>query len=323
MKFYPFLTRSAFSKIFHRNKFTIGFVTLMGLGKRFFHLSQVPFADFIFMHREAAAIGPPIFEWLIVKVLRKRIIYDFDDAIWLTDNVNESNFERILRWRNKIALICRWSYKVSCGNEYLLNYAKQFNTQSYLNPTTIDTEQIHNPNLYPQKNQSENLTIGWTGSHSTLKYLKHIENVLQLLEQKHSHIRFLVIADQNPNLNLARMEFIPWKKETETEDLLKIDIGIMPLPDDPWTQGKCGFKALQYMAMNIPCIASPVGVNKTIIEHGKSGFLATSEEEWITCLNTLLNDKNLRTRMGNAGREKVITHYSVSSNTANFLSLFS
>lgn len=294
---------------------------LSSLTRRLCLLAHVRNFHYIFIHREAASIGPPILEWVIAKVLRKRIIYDFDDAIWLTDKISESKIERLIRWRSKVASICKWSYRISCGNEYLANYARQFNPNVVINPTTIDTENLHKPGVVPKEN-TNTITIGWTGSHSTLKYLKEIEVALQLLTKKYSHVQVLVIADRKPDLQIDNLVFLRWNKETEAEDLLKIDIGIMPLPDDEWSKGKCGFKALQYMAMEIPCVASPVGVNKKIIDPGINGLLAENVQEWIANLDYLINNPVAREQLGKAGRKKVINNYSVVSNTSNFLSLF-
>lgn len=296
-------------------------VLLRGFVKRCTLLVSASKFDFIFIHREASPLGPPFFEWWIARVLQKKIIYDFDDAIWMTDQVNESTIAKMIRWRGKIRSICTWSYKVSCGNEYLGAFARHYNATVVYNPTTIDTVNLHNPekNKLIPKNK---LTIGWTGSHSTLKYLKTIEPTLTALEQKYPQIEILVIANQQPCLNLKSLRFLPWKIETESEDLAKIDIGVMPLPNDEWTKGKCGFKALQYMAMGIPTVASAVGVNATIVDHGVNGFLSTTPQDWIELLSRLIEDPTLRKKMGEAGRKKVITNYSVSSNTVNFLSLF-
>jgi glycosyltransferase involved in cell wall biosynthesis len=305
-----------------------GFALLIGFLKRFLILLSVPTYDYVFFHREVTPIGPPVFEWLIAKVLRKKIIYDFDDAIWMTDKTNESGIEKIIRWRSKVASICKWSYKVSCGNEYLAAYARQFNAYVVVNPTTIDTEEVHNrhsqsaPSGFDSAQPDKKVVIGWTGSHSTLKYLTSIESVLQTIEHEFYHVSFLVIADRKPELKLTRLNFIPWNKKTEASDLQKMDIGIMPLPDDEWAKGKCGFKALQYMAMKIPCVVSPVGVNTTIIEQGINGFLATSEKEWENHLKTLINNAELRKNFGEAGRKKVVEQYSVKSNIENFLRLF-
>ncbi len=278
--------------------------------------------EFIFIHREVAPIGPPVFEWVLAKILKKKIIYDFDDAIWLTDRSREPALMRILKWRSKVKYICKWSFKVSCGNDYLCDFARNYNERVVLNRTTIDTQHRHNPDLFQSANIREKITIGWTGSHSTLKYLEEVEPVLQKIEREFPVIQVLVIADQKPDLNLRFPLFIPWNEKTEIEDLLKFDIGIMPLPDHEWAKGKCGFKALQYMALRIPAVVSPVGVNVIIIDDGENGFLCSTLDEWEQSLTTLIRDTVLRKKMGESGRRKVINHYSVLSNSSNFLSLF-
>jgi glycosyltransferase involved in cell wall biosynthesis len=294
---------------------------LKGFVKRFISLGKAISHDFIFIHREAAPIGPPIFEFILSKILQKKIIYDFDDAIWRTDKVNEDPMEKIIRWRGKVKWICRWSYKVSSGNEYLQRFASQYNNHAFLIPTTIDTENGHN--LSMKKNQqSNNLIIGWTGSHSTLKYLTLIEKDLQQLERKYSNIEFHIIADKKPELSLASLHFKPWSQQTEVSDLAHFDIGIMPLPDNEWAKGKCGFKALQYMSMEIATVASPVGVNTSIIQHGMNGLLS-KDDQWIEMLSQLIEDKNLRSRLGKEGRMTVENSFSVNSVKESFLQLFS
>jgi glycosyltransferase involved in cell wall biosynthesis len=240
----------------------------------------------------------------------------------LTDRKNESLLFRTLKWRSKVQSICRWSYKVSCGNEFLCSYANQFNPLVVLNPTTIDTERLHNPTLYAPKAMTEYIVVGWTGSHSTLKYFESVEPVLMEIEHRFKNIKFMIIADRKPALKLDSMIFRPWTPETEIQDLAQFDIGIMPLPDNVWSKGKCGFKALQYMAMGIPTIASPVGVNTKIIDHGVNGFLCNTTNEWINSLEQLAQDNTKRKQLGERGRAKVVSHYSVVSNSANFLSLF-
>jgi glycosyltransferase involved in cell wall biosynthesis len=274
--------------------------------------------DFVFIHREVAPIGPPVFEWLIAKVFRKKIIYDFDDAIWLTDRSDESWLTKKLRARNKVSAVCKLSYKVSTGNRYLSDYALKYNSRTVVNPTTIDTSKISNAN----RNKNNEVVIGWTGSHSTLKYLKGIEFVLQTLERDYSNVRFLFIADQEPDLSLNRTFFKQWKLETENEDLSEIDIGIMPLPDNAWTRGKCGFKILQYMALSIPAVASPVGVNSEIIKNEENGFVCETETEWLHALRRLIEDNSLRKKFGVLGQQLVRKNYSTSSNSSNFMALF-
>lgn len=295
---------------------------IKGFLKRFFILLKSPLYDFVFIHREAAPVGPPMIEWLLAKLFRRKIIYDFDDAIWLTDRKHESFLLRTAKWRSKVGSICAWSYKVSCGNDYLCNYAKNFNPRVVYNPTTIDTEGWHNPERFIIPSHAPAVNIGWTGSHSTLKYLKEVEPVLNRLQLKYPQIQFIVIADRAPDIALPRLKFVRWSEVTEVDDLMDLDIGIMPLPDDEWAKGKCGFKALQYMALKIPAVIAPVGVNKKIVDHGVNGFLASSPEEWYNALEILIKDETLRKKMGTQSRRTVVDHYSVVSNTSSFLSLF-
>lgn len=322
LHFQSFFNSHNWLLFFKKGKILNKFIALAkGFIKRGIVLFKVHRYDIIFIHREAAPLGPPLIEWALAKILRKKIIFDFDDAIWLTDRPKESWILRTLKWRSKVALICRWSYKVSCGNDYLCAYALQFNQHVIRNPTTIDTSRVHNPDFF-RRPVSEKITIGWTGSHSTLKYLKEFEPVLKKLEKTHDHINFLVIADKRPLFSSDILTFIPWSKRSEIEDLMRIDIGIMPLPDDEWANGKCGFKALQYMALEIPTVASPVGVNTTIIEDGVEGFLCSTPDSWFDRLNDLIANERLRKEIGKEGRKKVIRSYSVISNVSTFLSLF-
>jgi glycosyltransferase involved in cell wall biosynthesis len=279
--------------------------------------------DYIFIHRETTPLGPPVLEWILAKILRRKIIYDFDDAIWLTDRKNESILLKIAKWRSKVSSICAWSYKVSCGNDYLCSYARKFNNNVHFIPTTIDTEHVHNRELVKSPDRVEGkISIGWTGSHSTLKYLLDLEPVLKKIETEFPDLEIVVIADRKPEMELRSLHFVPWNKNSEAADLMKIDIGIMPLPDDEWAKGKCGFKALQYMSLGIPSVVSPVGVNTTIVKEGVNGYLASTHEQWIKALKTLMADQDLRKRMGESGRKTIIDRYSVISNSASFISLF-
>ena len=188
-----------------------------------------------------------------------------------------------------------------------------------VNPTTIDTRNLHNE----VRNQSKagRPIIGWTGTHSTLKYLKQLVPILSELEQEFD-FEFRVISNQPPELSLRSLVFVPWRKENELADLLSFNIGLMPLEDDPWAKGKCAFKALQYMALGIPPVVSPVGMNNEVVQDGVNGFLCATPDEWHDCLTRLLNESALRQRLGEAARETVESHYSVIANTQNFLHLF-
>ncbi len=282
-------------------------------------LIDAPRYDYVFVHREAAPLGPPIFEWMLSKLLRKKMIYDFDDAIWIPNTSAANKLASMVKAFWKIKYICKWSYKVIGGNEYLCNYARQYNNNVVLIPTCVDMARQHNK----VKEHTDGLvTIGWTGSHSTLFYLNDIVEVLQDIEQEHN-TKFLVIANKAPDLPLKNIEFLPWNATTEIEDLIKIDIGVMPLVADEWSEGKCGFKLIQYLSLGIPAIASPVGVNKVIMEHGKNGYLCSTKEEWKTALVSLIKDTELRKAAGNAGRDKMLYEYSTAANKDRFIQAFS
>lgn len=280
---------------------------------------RIPFFDYIFIHREAAPIGPPVFEWIIAKFFRKKIIYDFDDAIWIPNTSSANHFINRLRATWKVKYICKWAYKVTVGNDYLQDYAKTFNQNSIKIPTCVNLENGFDKIKY---HKEENLSVGWTGSHSTLKYLNELIPVIEELQQD-LDFTFLVIADENPLLPVKNFRFIPWNASSEQEDILKLDIGVMPLVEDAWSEGKCGFKLIQYYASGIPAVASPVGVNKKIIEDTVNGFLCTSKLDWESSLKKLLTDRSLREQMGKAGWEKINKDYSFKSQAMNFIQLFS
>jgi glycosyltransferase involved in cell wall biosynthesis len=294
---------------------------LKGILKRIKTLFYIGNYDFVFIHREAAPLGPPLIEWIIAKVWKKKIIYDFDDAIWIPNTSDANNIAARLKWHHKVGLICSWSYKVSCGNEYLREYALQFNSRAIYNPTTLDTKNLHNPALHI-KQPNYRPVIGWTGTHSTLIYLEPLIPVLQELEKEYD-FEFCVIANKNPELPLRSFHFVPWSKETEIKDLLRFDIGLMPLVNDNWANGKCGFKALQYMSLGIPALVSPVGVNKEIVDNGINGYICNNKDEWEVALTELLKKSYKRKEMGIFAKEKVRSSYSVNSNKTNFLRLFS
>ena len=131
-----------------------------------------------------------------------------------------------------------------------------------------------------------------------------------------------VVCDKKPAFDYPFLRFIPWNKPTEIEDLLNFNIGLMPLTEDKWSNGKCGFKALQYMSLGIPALVSPVGVNTRIVDHGINGFICRDAADWKKYITALYRDRELLRVLSTRTREKIEHHYSVKSNTANFLGLF-
>jgi len=273
--------------------------------------------DHVFIHREASHIGPPIFEFIIAKIFRKKYVYDFDDAIWLA-NYSESNakFHRLKAyWKVKYCI--RWANVVTVGNDYLATYARRYNDNVNVIPTTIDTENYHNTNT----DYSKKVVIGWTGTHTTMRFLDFLVPIIKELEADYD-FEFRVISNQKPIYNLKSLNFVKWNRETEIDDLNEISIGVMPLEDEIWAEGKCGFKCLQYMSLGIPSIVSPVGVNKKIVSMNQNGIFAKSKDDWRDALVHLIQNEDVRIRLGTAGKETVRSKYSVLAYTKSFLNLF-
>lgn len=300
------------------NQFKKVSATIKGFLRRIGHVIKAINYDYVFIHREAAPLGPPIFEWIIAKLLRKKIIYDFDDAIWIPNISKANKMAAALKAFWKVPYICKWSHTVTAGNEYLRNYASQFSSNAIILPTCVDVVRKHNK---IKQHSNHKPVVGWTGSHSTISYLYDIVPLLNELREQYE-FTFLVIADKKPELEMSDWQFVPWNETTETDDLLKMDIGVMPLKPDQWSEGKCGFKLIQYLSCGIPALASPVGVNKQIIEEGKNGFLCGTNEEWKQALIQLITNPELRKDFGENGRKKIVQEYSIQSQEEKFVNLF-
>ncbi len=291
---------------------------IIGFLRRILLMFSVWRYDFIYVHREAAPLGPPVFEWIIACLFRKRIIYDFDDAIWVPGVSEQNRIAKHFKCAWKVASICKMSYRVVVGNQFLADFATQYCPRVSVIPTVVDTDGYHNR---IQNHKTEKLIVGWTGTFSTLKYLDIVTPILSKLQEEFD-FTFLVIANVDPQLPLKRFRFIPWSKASEIDDLLRMHIGIMPLLDGPIELGKCGFKAIQYMALGIPAIVSPVGVNAEIVDHGINGYIARTEDEWEHALRDLISDASKRQAMGQESRNKIVKWYSVIASESLFLKLF-
>lgn len=272
--------------------------------------------DVVLIQREAIMTRTVLFERLLS--WRRPVIYDFDDAIWKMD-VSEAN--RKLSWMknpSKTGRIIQLSKVVMAGNHYLRQYALQFSQQVVVVPTTVDTD-IFRP--LPKKNDGR-ITIGWSGSKTTIKHFEMAVPVLEKIRQEYGdRVNIKVIGEPNYTNTSLGVTSIAWDSRTEVEELNSIDIGIMPLPDDEWAKGKCGLKGLTYMALEIPTVMSAVGVNTEIIQHGENGFLFSNDETFYALLKQLIADEDLRKRLGKNGRHTVVEKYSVLSQRGKYLEL--
>lgn len=287
------------------------------LSRRMSLIKNVRDYDLVYILREAALLGPPVFERLIHQ-RRVPIVFDFDDAVFVSYKSPSNGYLSYLKFASKTKTICRIASHVMVGNPYLAEYARQVNDRVTVIPTTIDTEKYQAP---APKNSSGPPVIGWTGSYSTVQHLDTLRGALKKLAARES-FRLRVIGTPTYECAPVDVEAMPWRANTELEDLGAIDIGVMPLPDDRWSKGKCGLKALQFMALGIPTVCSPVGVNTDIIQDDRNGFLAGTEDEWVDKLSRLIRSHELRQRLGQAGRATVEQKYSAITQTPRVYEIF-
>lgn len=275
--------------------------------------------DIVFVQREAMMIGSTFFERRIRKS-KAKFIFDFDDSIWLMDTSEGNKKFEWLKNPEKTARNIRYADMVFAGNDYLADYARHYNKNIKIIPTTIDTE-VYKPKKNTESNKP--IIIGWSGSITTIKHFALALDFLKEIKNKFGHsVAIKVIGDGSYVNDSLNIKGLPWLAEKELDDLNSFDIGIMPLPNDEWAKGKCGLKGLQYMALEIPTIMSPVGVNTSIIDQGRNGFLATTTQEWVDCITKLIEAPELREKMGKAARQTVLENYSVISQQQNYLNAF-
>lgn len=266
-------------------------------------------SDIVYLFLEAVPAGPPILEWIIMRVLKRPLVYDIDDLIYLKKPGSRDPFPTLFDRKRKVEYIMKTARHVIVCTPHLEKEARRFNDRVTRISSTIDTVQYTPKATY----QTATVTLGWSGSFSTSPYLHLLDNVLRTLQQRHG-VAIQVIGDPGFVIPGAEVVALPWRLDSEVEDLRKIDIGLYPLPHEEWVLGKSGLKALQYMGLGIPTVMTPIGANLEIVEHGKNGFFADSEEEWTDALTELIQDPTLRERVGKAGRVTVEERYSVTVN---------
>ena len=252
--------------------------------------------DVVFFQRPMTELPTTLLERLAAR--GRRTIFDFDDAI----------FERASNRRKFPALIALVD-QVIAGNPYLAAAAGAPGKTTVI-PTTVDTERY--PLQPPRETVGKDVVVGWTGLDVNYRQLGHaLPGLARALER--TGARFLAISNAPPPPELAplRPEFVRWRPETEIEDLARIDIGVMPLPDGPLERGKCAYKLIQYMALGRPGVASPVGANRDVVTDGVDGFLPDDTGAWERAIVALVEDPALRRAVGARARARVEAAYSV------------
>jgi glycosyltransferase involved in cell wall biosynthesis len=283
-------------------------LVMAAVARRFRAIARALDYDAIFLHREAALLGPAVFERLVA-MCRVPLIYDFDDPVWMPYRSPRNPFFGALKFHGKTAGICRLAGSVVVGNRLLAEYASRFSSNVHIVPSTVDLD------LYPPCRRpvtSGPVTLGWTGSHSTLPFFEPLLDTLRVLARRRS-FRLVVISDTDTYRAPAlAVEVISrkWRASSEAADLADIDIGLAPFPDSGWTPWRCHGKVLQYMAARIPAVASNIGILPDYIEDGVTGYLARDPAGWVERLEQLIDNPELRVALGNAARRRVAQRYS-------------
>jgi len=281
-----------------------GKVGLGRIGYLLAALARSARADVVVLQKQTLTAGIGL-----LAAVNPRLVYDIDDAVFARPAWEQSPDPRgSARVANTIGR-CR---AVIAGNRYLAGYAREFCPDVTVIPTGVDLSSLPDPG--PGRSES-GVTVGWTGTRENLWYLRQIREIFPRLQRKFGQeIRFQIISNGSLEISGASVEHVPWSLKEEYRNLSRLDVGLAPLGDDPWSRGKCGFKAIQYMSLGIPPVASRAGVHPEIISDGETGFLARDLDEWEEKVSCLVRDRGMRERIGRAAREKVARSFSLESN---------
>lgn len=313
----PFMTQRFWNIVYKKGNFIEKvFWTIWGHVLRVRDLLRLPFYDGVYVFLWVTPFGFPISEWLFSK-FNKNFIYDIDDMVFLGHVSDANQIILKLKGRSKMIFLMKKAKHVITCTPRLDEFVRQYNTNTTDISSTINTE-----TYFPRKDYKlkEEIVLGWSGSHSTSKYLHLLDKIIQDLSKKYP-IKLKVIGDGSFTLSDCKVEAKYWNREDEVKELSEFTIGLYPLPDEPWVYGKSGLKALQYMGMGIPTIAADIGANKRIIKNGENGFLVNTEEEWVKSLVELIENESLRKKMGEAARKTVVDRFSIKANAPTYIDI--
>ena len=308
---HPFLDSTQFAHLYQRSSFPR---TAAGLLKSaFLRLADVMSArkaDVILVQREAMMFGPPLIEWLTTRALKRPMVLDLDDATYVSyTSPTYGGLGKALKWFSKTDDLIRWAAVVTCGNRAIAEYVAGKGAAARIIPTVVDTD-VFRP-AEPGRTDGQ-VVLGWIGTHSTFPYLESIFPALRSLAAKHDFRLKVVGAGKEVSVPGVRVENSTWSMEREVADFQSIDVGLYPLDASlyaGWAAGKSGFKAIQYMSVGAPYVATPVGAAAEIGEAGATNFFASTQDEWYGALETLIVDAARRREMGAAGRRHVVANY--------------
>jgi len=302
----PFLDDAGLAIAFRRGHLVEkALAVARGFARRLRDLTRLGGADVLLVYRESVPFGPAFVEWIAGR-RSVPVLLDFDEALFVP-NIHPAN--RAWAWLRdprRLAASCRTAAAVTAQNEYLAEYARRWNRTVTVVPTPVDTAARR-----PRSSRAPGpVVIGWLGSETTAPYLHLIDDALAEISVA-TDVIVRVVGGAYANARVRRLEVRDFALARERSDLHGFDIGVLPEPDDPWTRGKGGYKALLYMAAGIPVVASRVGVNPDIVADGETGYCVNTKDEWVTALRKLIDDPALRDRLGAAGRTRVVERYSI------------
>ncbi len=286
-----------------------GFWRRLGVGR------DVQKADAVILQRKLLSR----IELGLLRQRSRRLLFDFDDAVWLRDSYSRRGFDSPRRLRRFRATVSHCDAIVA-GNSFLAEQAERLSGGRHVAivPTCVDPARY---SIAEHAARNKHTELVWIGSSSTLQGLSAIAPLLESIGAAEPDASLKIICDRFVRFRCLRTIECPWSEASEASDLAAADIGISWIPDDPWSRGKCGLKVLQYMAAGLPVVANPVGVQVEMVRDGETGFLAATESQWIDAIRTLAADPDLRRRMGQAGRRLVEEKYSVEAGAACWLNL--
>ncbi|GAB4093972.1 glycosyltransferase family 4 protein [Flaviaesturariibacter terrae] len=306
-------------KVIYKKGHYLGKLTalLRGYARRLKYLFRLGQYDAVYIHLWVTPIRPALFEWLYNK-FAKKIIYDIDDLVFLKEASHIAWWKGMLKSRKKPVFLMKKAKHVITCTPFLDEFVRKYN------PHTTDISSTINTDTYVPVNRYRNdhkLVLGWSGSHSTIVYLYLLNDVLQELAKTHD-FKLLVMGSTQYHLDGVDYEAVEWSREREIPTLQQFDIGLYPLHlEDQWVMGKSGLKALQYMALGIPTVATGLGANHRVIQDGVSGYLVKTKEEWLEKLRYLLDNPEERRRIGQAAHDRVENLYSIKKNAPVYVQI--
>jgi glycosyltransferase involved in cell wall biosynthesis len=275
--------------------------------------------DAVLVNREAALIGPAVVERWVAR-RGKPLIYLLDDPLYIRYRSPANGRFAYLKSPAKVATMCRLSAVVLANSPSHVAFARRHNANVWEIPSVVDAELYTGWIPRPERRDGR-VRIGWSGSASTVGNLQVIRNPLRTWGERDG-VEVLLIGARDFHLPEVHHTGVEWRAESEVDDLRRIDVGLVPVAETPWAEHKFYLKLVQYMALGIPPVATPLGSNPVVVEHGETGFLADDEDEWRDAVERLVADAELRERVGRRAAEVAHERYTLQANAEKILAAF-